>query len=93
MIRIAVGTLRAAKLDAVRSALDRLERFPWPPEGRPEVVPVAVASGVPEMPMSESEGVAGARNRARSSVTPSIATPANATSARAVGRSVWSLEM
>ena len=28
------------------------------------MVPVAVASGVPEMPMSESEGVAGARNRA-----------------------------
>jgi len=63
-MRIAVGTLRRAKLEAVRRALETLEDRGWPGEAV-EVVPVAVPSGVSDMPLDEAEGVAGARNRAR----------------------------
>lgn len=66
-MRLAVGTLREAKLAAVRRALARLEERGWP-GGGVTVVPVAAASGVSEMPLSEEEGVAGARNRARSAL-------------------------
>ncbi len=67
-MRLAVGTLREAKLEAVRRALRRLEGV-WPPGGEAvELVPVGVPSGVPEMPRSEAEGLAGARNRARAAL-------------------------
>jgi len=67
-VRLAVGTLRAAKLDAVRQALSRLALLGWPLGGEVETVPVRVPSGVSEMPMSEAEGVQGARQRARAAL-------------------------
>jgi len=67
-MRLAVGTLRRAKLDAVRGALRRLAALPWPSDGAVEIVPAAVPSGVSDMPMSEEEGLAGAANRARASL-------------------------
>lgn len=67
-MRMAVGTLRRAKLEAVHLALERLRGLGWPDGGRIEMVPVRVSSGVSEMPMSEEEGVRGAFNRARSAL-------------------------
>ncbi|MCG6964164.1 MAG: DUF84 family protein [Acidobacteria bacterium] len=60
-----MGTLRAAKLEAVRHALTRLAALGWPADGQVETVPVRVPSGVSEMPMTEAEGVRGAQQRAR----------------------------
>ena len=54
-MRLAVGTLREAKLEAVRRALSRLATIPWPPGPPAEIVPVSVPSGVPEMPLSEAK--------------------------------------
>src|SRR5712691_11971130 len=63
MIHIAVGSLRAPKLDGVREAiaavgslLDSAAVF--------EVVGVEVQSGVGHTPVSRAESMAGARNRA-----------------------------
>ncbi len=67
-MRLAVGTLRRAKLQAVRGAVERLRALGWPRGDEVEILPVAVSSGVDEMPMSEAEGVAGARNRARAAL-------------------------
>lgn len=64
-MRIAVGTLRHSKLEAVRGALHRLRGLPWPPGGKVELLSVSVPSGVPDMPMAEGEGLRGAANRAR----------------------------
>jgi|AMFO01.1.fsa_nt_gi Uncharacterized conserved protein len=64
-MRLAVGTLRRAKLDGVRDALERLAALPWPGDGAVEVVPLRAPSGVAAMPMSEEEGIRGAWNRAR----------------------------
>jgi inosine/xanthosine triphosphatase len=66
--RLAVGTLRQAKLDAVRLALDRLSTAGWADAAGCEVVPVDVPSGVSAMPMSETEGVRGARLRAQAAL-------------------------
>ncbi len=68
MRRLAVGTLRQAKLDAVRLALDRLAAAGWADAVGCEVLPVDVPSGVSAMPMSEPEGVLGARQRAQSAL-------------------------
>lgn len=67
-MKLAVGTLRRAKLEAVHGALARLHRLPWPSGERVEVLPVSVPSGVPDMPMSEEEGLQGAANRARAAL-------------------------
>lgn len=67
-MRLAVGTLRAAKLEAVRHAVARLATLGWPADGRVQTVPVDVPSGVSEMPMTEAEGVMGARQRARAAL-------------------------
>jgi len=65
VIRIAVGTLRAAKVEAARRALERLR--PWP--GEPvELFPVEVPSGVTAMPLDEVEGIRGAVHRARAAL-------------------------
>ena len=57
-MKVAVGSLNPAKQDAVRAAILHV----WP---RAAVSGVAVPSGVSEMPMSDHECIAGARNRAR----------------------------
>ncbi|MCA9935242.1 MAG: inosine/xanthosine triphosphatase [Ardenticatenaceae bacterium] len=57
-MRIAVGSTNPVKVAAVRDMALRH----WP---EAEVVPLAVETGVSEMPMSDAESLAGARNRAR----------------------------
>jgi len=68
-MRIAVGTLRAAKIEAVTRALERLAHDGWGDATDAELIPVAVPSGVSDMPMSEIEGITGARNRARAALS------------------------
>jgi len=67
-MKLAVGTLRRAKLEAVRRALDRLASIPWPSGSPAELVPVSVPSNVSDMPMDEAEGLRGAANRARAAL-------------------------
>jgi len=57
-MRIAVGSTNPVKIEAVRSVVERV----WP---EAEIIQRAVASGVPAMPMSDADCLAGARNRAR----------------------------
>lgn len=57
-MNVAVGSTNPAKLEAVRAAILRV----WPDA---QVAGVAVPSGVSEMPLSDAECLAGARNRAR----------------------------
>lgn len=57
-MKVAVGSNNPVKIEAVRSVVARV----WP---RAEIIPVRVASGVPAMPMSDADCLAGARNRAR----------------------------
>ncbi|MGD8807731.1 MAG: inosine/xanthosine triphosphatase [Chloroflexota bacterium] len=57
-MKIAVGSNNPVKIEAVRSVVARV----WP---QAEIIPVKVASGVPAMPMSDADCLAGARNRAR----------------------------
>ena len=57
-MKVAVGSRNPAKLQAVRKAILRV----WP---EAQVEGVNVPSGVSEMPMSDAECLAGARNRAR----------------------------
>ncbi len=66
-MRIAVGTTREPKLAGVRAALERLAALPWPADAV-ELVPVEVASGQADPPLSASATVAGARARARSAL-------------------------
>ena len=56
-MKVAVGSINPAKLEAVRAAILRV----WP---QAEVQGVEVPSGVSEMPMSDAECLVGARNRA-----------------------------
>jgi len=60
-LKVRVGSLNTAKLEAVRRGLA-------PFVTRLELEPVEVASGVPEQPLGFDEIVAGARARARQSV-------------------------
>jgi non-canonical (house-cleaning) NTP pyrophosphatase len=66
---VRVGTENRAKLAAVRIALESL-RGEGPPESHVplRIVPVDVASDVPEQPIGWSEIQAGARNRARAAL-------------------------
>ncbi|NOZ78254.1 MAG: DUF84 family protein [Acidobacteria bacterium] len=64
-MRVAVGTVRRAKVEAVRLACERLAGIGVFAKDGADVIPVDVPSGVAAMPMSEEEGIAGARNRAR----------------------------
>jgi inosine/xanthosine triphosphatase len=57
-MKIAVGSNNPVKIDAVRSVVARV----WP---EADVLAVKVTSGVPAMPMSDADCLAGARNRAR----------------------------
>lgn len=57
-LRIAVGSTNPTKVEAVRAVVRAY--FPGA-----EVLPVEVASGVRNQPLSQGETVAGARNRAR----------------------------
>jgi len=58
---ISVGTQNPAKLEAVRAAFASFQA----PGGRLDLVPVEVASGVPEQPIGFEQIRNGARNRAR----------------------------
>jgi inosine/xanthosine triphosphatase len=60
-LTIAIGSANAAKVSAVRRAVRRA----WPDA---HLVPLAVASGVPEMPFGEAEGQRGALHRARAAL-------------------------
>jgi inosine/xanthosine triphosphatase len=62
-MRIAVGTLREPKIAGVRKALERLASLPWPGENV-ELVPVQVASGQADTPLSAEATRKGARARA-----------------------------
>lgn len=69
---VRVGTENAAKCSAVRLALESLRRAPAS-EARSDfdpilIVPVGVASGVPEQPVGFDEIARGARNRARAAL-------------------------
>jgi inosine/xanthosine triphosphatase len=59
---VCVGTLNAAKCEAVRSAFERLQTDP---SSNVSVLAIEVASGVSEQPLGFDEIAAGARNRAR----------------------------
>lgn len=58
MKKIAIGTLNPAKIEAVRQKV----AMQWADF---ELIPVSVPSGVSDMPMSDSECIEGAQNRAR----------------------------
>ena len=57
-MKIAVGSTNPTKVSAVTAIVTQL----WP---EAEILPVSVPTGVSEMPMSDSETITGARNRAR----------------------------
>jgi inosine/xanthosine triphosphatase len=65
-MKIAVGSNNPVKIKAVRSVVVRV----WP---EAEIVPVTVNSGVPAMPMSDADCLAGARNRARAALAATAA--------------------
>jgi inosine/xanthosine triphosphatase len=56
-MKIAVGSTNPVKVTAVRQTISRI----WP---EAEIVPIAVPSGVSDMPMSDEETLLGAKNRA-----------------------------
>jgi len=60
-MRIAVGTLNPAKIEAVKRAATQL----WPGA---EVIAVEADSGVSDQPRSDEEAIRGALNRARASL-------------------------
>jgi inosine/xanthosine triphosphatase len=66
-MKIAVGTLREPKIAGVRQALERLASLPWPGEAV-ELVPVEVASGQADTPLSAEATRKGARARARAAM-------------------------
>jgi inosine/xanthosine triphosphatase len=57
-MKVAVGSTNPTKVAAVESIVKQI----WP---EAEIVALAVPSGVSEMPMSDTETITGARNRAR----------------------------
>jgi inosine/xanthosine triphosphatase len=57
-MKIAIGSTNPVKIAAVRSVVHRV----WPEAA---VISLAVAPGVPAMPMSDADCLTGARNRAR----------------------------
>jgi inosine/xanthosine triphosphatase len=58
IIKIAVGSTNPVKVTAVQTIVTQI----WPDV---EIIPLNAPSGVAEMPMSDSECIAGARNRAQ----------------------------
>lgn len=67
-MRIAVGSRREPKITGVTMALERLAVLPWPGE-EVELVPVDVASGQADTPLSAEATLAGARERARAALS------------------------
>jgi inosine/xanthosine triphosphatase len=59
-MKIAVGSKNPVKINAVREAFEKV----WP-EKNWEVVGVEVSSGVSNQPMSDVEGIKGAKTRAK----------------------------
>lgn len=57
LLKVAVGSTNPIKIEAVRSMVQRV----WP---KADVIGVSVPSGVREMPMSDTETIEGAKNRA-----------------------------
>ncbi|MEX2405181.1 MAG: inosine/xanthosine triphosphatase [Candidatus Paceibacterota bacterium] len=68
MKKIAVGSQNPVKIEAVRLAFDKV----WPEEEW-SVQGVDVESGVPDQPMSDSESITGATNRAERALSSSDA--------------------
>jgi len=66
-MRIAVGSRREPKIAGVTMALQRLAALPWPGE-EVELLPVDVASGQADTPLSAEATLAGARERARAAL-------------------------
>ncbi len=60
-MKVAIGSTNRAKVKAVRTVINKV----WPDA---QLAPVAVASGVDEMPMTSDECLEGARNRARAAL-------------------------
>lgn len=67
-MKVAVGSLNPVKINATKKAFSSV----WPKKSW-EVVGVDVASGVSNQPMSDSESIRGATNRARRSLQKSKA--------------------
>jgi inosine/xanthosine triphosphatase len=63
-LSVAVGSLRAPKVNAIRAALDACGPF-LQPVGPIEIVPVDVPSGVRPTPLSSAETMQGAKSRAQ----------------------------
>lgn len=64
IIKVAVGSTNKAKIEAVRLAFETL----WPTQHW-DVEGIRVDSGVSDQPRSDSETIAGARNRSKSALT------------------------
>jgi non-canonical (house-cleaning) NTP pyrophosphatase len=62
-LRVAVGSLRAPKVNAVRKALDSCSRWLAAPHSQIEIVGFEVESGVGATPLSRLETMRGARQR------------------------------
>lgn len=60
MIKVAVGSLNPTKLEATKLGFERVY-----PQGKFEFVTVDVSSGVSDQPMTDSESIRGAINRAK----------------------------
>src|SRR4051812_8937934 len=60
VIKVAVGSKNRAKIEAVRLAFETL----WPNQHW-DIQGISVNSGVPSQPRSDSETIAGARNRSK----------------------------
>lgn len=63
MITVAVGSENPVKIEATRSAFQKM----WPKE-KIKVVSVKLSSGVSDQPMSDKESITGAKSRARQSL-------------------------
>ena len=66
-MRIAVGSRREPKLAGVRAELERLAAVPWP-DAAVELLPVDVASGQADTPLSTQATLSGARARSRAAL-------------------------
>jgi len=65
-LKIAIGSLRQPKINAVESAVIRIQQSFQLPETGVEVIPKAVSSGISQMPLSLADLLQGSFNRAQS---------------------------
>ncbi|HEV8158779.1 MAG TPA: DUF84 family protein, partial [Pyrinomonadaceae bacterium] len=62
-MKIALGTIRASKIDAVRAAIMRIAEIDSGWRGA-EIIPMAVQTDSPAMPLTDEELMLGAKSRA-----------------------------